>query len=715
MLACNSFTAAMSDSVNLPLHLQPAKMVAGKRRRGPRRSSVPRSNTAPGHGSSSTASADDMTASPLSESPTLTLASTSTSSKEGKKKHGMFGFKSKDQDRPSSSRGSPLPSSPLPPCTPVKAAQFLGVDTAAGRARSSSLGRRGENNRTQDLPDTVTGQSEIKEQSTESDQRKHKNFWSNSGKKAQRMLGISSPRISSPLNPNSKLGTKGKGIAGHHSEKVTKQFSSSMPDLNVLTQQFSGNARPVAQAPSQRSRKKVPKTVDKMTPITETSHDELRNSYNSNWELDLIQEYADDPFSTAPLGSTITETPLSSSSAKNKLGGGDLSSTDRVIKEEDEAEEPALHRGSKVSSDNAKSQHPQALHVRGPLQTVEDLLLDATEEQRKATNAQLDAYKNLLDMNDWQRRITDAAVAKMKAEHEAFKDEYAKTQEEFAKRMCEWELLDQQQKAKEHASNDDDDDDDLPSIRSSIDLEEEPTLHIATAMPILVVKPGMVKLVDIPPRRKKPVVPVDPVTPADTVAAKLASTVLKGPVASKPVQSSSGKPKLPLKPIRHFQPEEGISPFNERSTKEEATCCHACPPPLPAKNFDSDESVDEATPPPPLPKDDYLMSPTSPHPPRSSSKEHHCIRNGHVFYLVELNKVPDETRFNSLGIRPYLRTPTGIKQHVHVPVLCDNCDEDVRNELWKCSIPNCSVGVCQKCAEDMEHEWVERVTKPSAH
>tara|TARA_R110002003_G_scaffold121_26_gene10886 strand:- start:10603 stop:10833 length:231 start_codon:yes stop_codon:yes gene_type:complete len=46
------------------------------------------------------------------------------------------------------------------------------------------------------------------------------------------------------------------------------------------------------------------------------------------------------------------------------------------------------------------------------------------------------------------------------------------------------------------------DDDDLPSLRSSIDLSEEPTVHVATAMTITRVTPGMVKLVNIPPRRE---------------------------------------------------------------------------------------------------------------------------------------------------------------------------------------------------------------------
>ena len=143
---------------------------------------------------------------------------------------------------------------------------------------------------------------------------------------------------------------------------------------------------------------------------------------------------------------------------------------------------------------------------------------------------------------------------------------------------------------------------------------------------------------------------------------------------------------------------------------------------LPGRS-DTDELADQAIPPPPLPKDDYALSPVPPpkdhirslHPVRSSSKEHHCITNGHIFYPSNLNTVPDETCFNSLEVRPYLHTPSGVKQHVHIPVLCETCDRDVKGELWKCSMLNCSVGVCKKCADDMEHEWIERVTKSSSN
>jgi len=610
------------DSVNPALHIQPAVMVGGQRRRVTRRSNVLRSNTVPSlsanssssagnstgvttaglsmeHGTSVTAlpssapfnsmnpswtpnsytdklrpssiscSSDGSPSIEAAQSPTLTVASTCTSSKEGKKKHGMFGFKSKDQNRPNSSHGLPLQSSPLPPRTPVKAAQFLGVDIDPGRARSESLGRRVEKDGSHDLPvgktlrkqisspllttvkEIITGQSRFKEQGIESDVRKSKGFWGSSNKKAQRMLGLA-PSFGSSY----KTEAEEMGVVARHLRKDAKQYYSSEPEFHAASSSFPGNVHPVAEAPSRRSRKKVPKRVDRMTPITETSHDELRDSYNSNFELDIISEYEDNPQSTTPLDSVFTET-LFSTSAKYELEESDISPTDAAIKDETEAEEHIIHPGSNVNTNSETCQHPQTLHLRGPLQTVEDCLLDATEAQLKATNAQLDAYKNLLDLKDYQRRITDAAVMKMKAEHEAFKKEFEKTTREWS--------LEQRKRPEKNGS---DDNDDLPSIRRSIDLDEEPTVHIATVMPIMVVKPGMVKLVDIPPRKKKPIVPVDQITHVDTVVpnAKIVSASVKGPAKS--VQPPLSKIKLPFEPAYHFQPEEIIGPFDERSRKE---------------------------------------------------------------------------------------------------------------------------------------------------
>ena len=138
-----------------------------------------------------------------------------------------------------------------------------------------------------------------------------------------------------------------------------------------------------------------------------------------------------------------------------------------------------------------------------------------------------------------------------------------------------------------------------------------------------------------------------------------------------------------------------------------STYDHAKQRPL-SERVDIDVLADQQIPPAPFPKGDHH---TPPPPPRTSSKEHYCLKNGHIFHPIDLKAVPDEVAINSLEVRPYLHTRAGRKQHVHVPVFCDKCSGDVKEELWQCDIAICHMVVCKKCAVDMEHEWQERVAE----
>jgi hypothetical protein len=131
--------------------------------------------------------------------------------------------------------------------------------------------------------------------------------------------------------------------------------------------------------------------------------------------------------------------------------------------------------------------------------------------------------------------------------------------------------------------------------------------------------------------------------------------------------------------------------------------------------IDPDVLVDQETPPAPFPKSDESL-PTPPIlKPRSDSLKqpqhmikHQCINNGHIFHPVDLKTIPDNAVINSLEVRPYLQTYTGIKQHVKIPVVCEKCGKDCNENVWECEIAVCRMAVCQNCAEDMEAEWQER-------
>jgi hypothetical protein len=273
-----------------------------------------------------------------------------------------------------------------------------------------------------------------------------------------------------------------------------------------------------------------------MAPITETSHDELRSAYRISEdtnELDIISEYEHGhPPLSAPLLRSHTESMLTPN-YRFELSEHDLSPTDQVIEVEPQAEkEYALrpHPGAPVDFNKVKPQQTPVIHLRGPLQTVEDRLLAETERE-------LEAIKAHLDEQEATRLDMDAKVAAMKVSHEKMKKEFTAATRGF-------DVHDESIHSHECDDSDDsDEDNDLVSICSSIDLDEEPTVHVAKAMTFTRVTPGMVKLVDIPPRKKKPLAPAVP-SPSPTVSSE-------------------------SKPTYYFEHDDRISPFRERSENVE--------------------------------------------------------------------------------------------------------------------------------------------------
>ncbi|KAI4698067.1 uncharacterized protein J4E84_001201 [Alternaria hordeiaustralica] len=778
-------------------------MVGGQRRRNTRRSNAPRSNTTPNLGLDSLAGrenasgvtaaqhtdqvehshvsppsapsnpmvnsyahnsgppgdrhrplparpSDGFSTMPAAHSPTPTTGSASTAATEGKKRHGKFGRKAKDQDRPSSSHEPTPQLSPLPPLTPIKAALLLGVDPgpSPGRPRSTSVGRPAQNDGGYDsLPirpistrrgsmSAITTQKSASDRQTrfteeglDTEPAKPKGFWGNTNRKAQRMLGLL-PSAPSNASREADMGRVAAVSLAWRPEEHTDTYRSSDAERHGQFRSLPPVPPVVPEARRRRMRKKLPKELERMAPITETSHDELRTSYKISEhdpELNDISEYAKAP-SKAPLSRSES---LLTTDIRYELEEDDLSLTDEVIDEatHDEQDDFAAHPGSEVDVKNGAILQSTVFRLRGPLQTVEDRLLDEAETR-------LALSKAVLDQNDDDRLTLDTTYATLKASNEAMKADFAAAQRCHAA-PGECELCGG---ADSQVDSEDED-----------DLDEEPTLHDATTVPFMRVTPGMVKLVDIAPKRKKSAVPLAPPAPPTRVAPDAPPNPL-------PLLALSSQLKAPFKPTYYFQHDEKISPFNERSEHVEvrkylSTTTDATNKfqptvmrgPLSASEFsrldkdkrvklprdesrllvqdwmsdydhtkqrplserlDLDVLADQQIPPAPFPKEDYA---TPPLPPSSSSKEHYCLKNGHIFHPINLKTVPDEVAINSLEVRPYLHTAVGFKQHVSVPVFCDRCNEDVKEELWECDIHVCRMGVCKQCAEDMEHEWQERV------
>ncbi|KNG49524.1 duf676-domain-containing protein [Stemphylium lycopersici] len=785
----------VADSVNPAWHMGPAN-IGGRRRRITRRPNMPRSKTTPvlspespnmvddmggvttradlhrtrplnvssssepfptmintyvannGHPadarpSSSSRPSDSPLGTPTGHSPTPSITSATSTITESRKKHGMFGLKSKESDRPRSSQGSPHQPSPLPPLTPVKAAQLLGVDSSAGRARRRSLGRQIQNDRDLDglsvrptlkkqasvsvlttSKDFAGRQTRFREKDVEPDPPKSKGLWGIGSKKAQRMLGLLPAREANARRETDLDRVASESLAPHL-EEDNEAYYSSEPNLHARPRLLPA-PRPILEAPQRLTRKRLPKTLDRMTPITETSHDELRTFYNNsehNPELDLISEYEHDyPYRSDSLPRSHTESLLTN--FIYELKEEDLSPMQRTIEEdaESEEEEHTVHPGNEIELETVQYEQPKALHLRGPLQTVEDRLLDAAE-------AELAASKTRQNMNDVARLVVDTQTSALRVSHEAMKANFAATLQGVIPDESFSDLEDEN----EYPA-------DLISIRSSIDLEEEPTVHVAKVMMFRRITSGMVKFVETAHKKKAP----------KSIAPVIRKSTLP---LSRDIEPIS-------KPACYFQHDKRISPFNECNRNVEArehtlvpgdvtstvqpidfhsnlttknynrlykpkkakmprgesqilvkdwvsTYDHAKQRPL-SERVDLDVLADQQIPPAPFPKGDY---PTPLPPPRTSSKEHFCLKNGHIFHPIDLKTVPDEVAINSLEVRPYLHTRAGRKQHVHIPVFCDRCGDDVKEELWQCDIAVCHMVVCKACAVDMDHEWQERVTE----
>jgi hypothetical protein len=372
---------------------------------------------------------------------------------------------------------------------------------------------------------------------------KSKGFWGNSKKTAKKMWESPS-RLVTRQQPNNTNRPSLPAFLSTNPEDLQTDYVNRIGLVE--------SDRPMQYAPESHTRsdsddpahrrRPHPKTVnkhlaqkeliDRMTPITEASHDNMSAVYRDgedNSELDVIDEYTDNyqPYTSLAIPERVELLKLPAPYALFELGPDDISPIDsgseRGVRLAEKWEEYDVHPGTPVG---IKKQEPMAVRRRSPLQVVENRFLDVAEKELEAqTNAKInegespeqDAYSihgtpaelskakqfptidhshltpfeveirkalEACDAYDSDRKVIDTKVARMKADHEKFKKDF----EPYLARAEGREVVE---------------DDETVSIRSSINLGEEPTLHVATAMTFMRITPGMVKLVDIPPRKNK--------------------------------------------------------------------------------------------------------------------------------------------------------------------------------------------------------------------
>ncbi|KAJ4363237.1 hypothetical protein N0V95_001140 [Ascochyta clinopodiicola] len=680
---------------------------------------------------------------PVTSSPKLTAT-------DGKRKHGLFGTRRpKALDRPNSSPHAPVVTSPLPATTPSKAAQFFGLES---KPEISESPRRG---RFQD--DAIVGDDDnddvlvrpmlrkqfslslltkfkagperrtrLSEEDGEPDLLKSEKTGKINTNRGLRML---IPNFASPRRAPIQQTTAATTRFGLDKDDPDLGYSS---DSGLQGSRFRIPAAPrsVHAAPKRRASKKTPKPFQRMSPITETSHEELRANYRQDRDatnLGVISEYEydDTPYSGPVLPRSRSELAMPPRGTF-KLDEDDLSPTDEFYDEEaTNGEDDTVHPGTKVNFKQVPWQQPSALHKRSPLQSIEDDFLDAAEEETR-----IEACRKILARVEIEKQAMDAEIAVL-----------MRAQERMKHRFRNDESGDCVSGGLEPTPDECSDEDagDLLSLRSSIDFDEEPTVHEAKLMTSTRISPGAVKLVDIPFRMKKQasyagsntligdklILPENEKKPITSLSQD--ENILPASVSTSTYcfLDITDKPKPVVTHYHHEDPDHASKRKKSKLTRDESLLLvqnwisnynSTEQRPL-STRVDADVLADQETPPAPFPKSDESL-PTPPIKPRFNSlapprqlQKHQCIINGHIFHPIDLKHIPDNAVVNSLEVRPYLQTYTGVKYHVKIPVLCEKCGEDCNENVWECEIAVCRMAVCQSCAENMEAEWQERTVR----
>lgn len=411
--------------------------------------------------------------------------------------------------------------------------------------------------------------SKFKEEDIDPDVPKSKSLWGSGKKKAKKLSDSLFSFASTSQRSANQYSTA--SISQFDVVSLETDFIHSIGDY--YGQQPQRALDPSPAPPPRRHRKKGrSKSLDRMTPITEASYDELGPAYRDggdSTELEVISEYEQDCYGSA-------STPMLPQSRT----GSHTARPRKIYEFEDEAQaspgevaeetEYTVHPGTPVDLSKGTWQQSAVLHMRSPLQAVEDRLLDATELQltvRKDSLKNIELDTSWFDPEDsdeeysegeehnmhgspielskrkWQKQGRDTSVEEdaiddplsapemaleahdftvnelevskltldtdvmaLKQAHEKLKkdldaislhDTTAESKQAAAHTRC----LQCGEDVNEDVNNleHDDHDDDL-----IIDLDEEPTVHTAQAVTITKITPGMVKLVDIPPRKQKP-------------------------------------------------------------------------------------------------------------------------------------------------------------------------------------------------------------------
>lgn len=456
------------------------------------------------------------------DSPRPKTATTTSTASTGKEDYGGFNFKSESSDEA-------LLTPPLPTVAPIKAARMLGLDTDISpddndskRVDKAAHVRRGlmkKMSMPSLKPRKVSGPRKADfTEDVEINPPKGKKFWG-SGRMRDLFSGGSSSKRAEEFEPKATL-----SHPPHHQEQDLEHASESESDVRSPIHQHLAESPPSRASLRQPARNKARRPVDKMGLIHETPQGQLGVvDHRSERQIKHTTgfEYAESrypkaitsklphamfqPGPTREPGHELSHNPFESAAelpaedvhdATHSVHPGTKVDLDSYAWRKDPTRDPgyelsrnpfesavelpaedvysathSVDRGTQVDLDNYAWRKPSFIQSERPLQATGSHVLDAAE-------LELDSQRTKLDVMEADKLKIDVEVAGL-----------SESDRQTCRALEAFKLKE---------------DVDSVSIRSSIDLDEEPTVHEARMVTFTRILPGQVKLVDIPPRKKAP-------------------------------------------------------------------------------------------------------------------------------------------------------------------------------------------------------------------
>ncbi|KAJ4305092.1 hypothetical protein N0V90_000622 [Kalmusia sp. IMI 367209] len=327
------------------------------------------------------------------------------------------------------------------------------------------------------------------------------------------------------------FGSRDKDSASRTTAPARQQLSSaSMYDLGAYDSEtdLQSRASESRRQPKRRGRKKKAKTLDRMDPITETSPS---NALPDLWmapttdashgegvhdpgdiELDIISHYRGHRSSTSSLPRSLTTPSLTRPYESDPHDVPEIDEeASRYRTAYQTSEPPTL---GVATSFNALGSHPLLgqLQVQSPLQKFEHRLLDEAEERmgQDQPSPSMPQESSDTDMQNLSLQTRNAMLLteeKLKVDSEVLRlrDGQEELKKQFRSLKASTLSLNPQINVVPPSERDDTDrlSDSHVSIRSSIDLDEEPEIcEYTLALPVRVT-PGMIKCIDIPAKKSR--------------------------------------------------------------------------------------------------------------------------------------------------------------------------------------------------------------------